>query len=191
MPINIYRFKISLIEYHAVPANKLHRILDIAGNATFEDLHDLIFTAFDRYDPHLYQFILTREEAKSDYALYDCKERVLDPYSMEDADMMMDEGDIAHNAATFTLDDAKLQEKDFIYYRFDFGDDWMHRLCLEKIYPLEAAAIGDEPYAVRTQAQASHQARQPHTFPTACTICRPFTPTLPHVATLFHDAAHH
>ena len=31
MPINIYRFKISLIEYHAVPANKLHRILDIAG----------------------------------------------------------------------------------------------------------------------------------------------------------------
>lgn len=148
MPINIYRFKISLIEYHAVPANKLHRILDIAGNATFEDLHDLIFTAFDRYDPHLYQFILTREEAKSDHALYDCKERVLDPYSMEDADMMMDEGDIAHNAATFTLDDAKLQEKDFIYYRFDFGDDWMHRLCLEKIYPLEAAAIGDEPYAV-------------------------------------------
>ena len=164
MPINIYRFKISLIEYHAVPANKLHRILDIAGNATFEDLHDLIFTAFDRYDPHLYQFILTREEAKSDYALYDCKERVLDPYSMEDADMMMDEGDIAHNAATFTLDDAKLQEKDFIYYRFDFGDDWtcrctvtrlgdfgddwMHRLRLEKIYPLEAAAIGDEPYTV-------------------------------------------
>ena len=103
MPINIYRFKISLIEYHAVPANKLHRILDIAGNATFEDLHDLIFTAFDRYDPHLYQFILTREEAKSDYALYDCKERVLDPYSMEDADMMMDEGDIAHNAATAEL----------------------------------------------------------------------------------------
>ena len=111
MLINIYRFKISLIEYHAVPANKLHRILDIAGNATFEDLHDLIFTAFDRYDPHLYQFILTHEEAKSDHALYDCKERVLDPYSMEDADMMMDEGDIAHNAATFTLDDAKLQEK--------------------------------------------------------------------------------
>lgn len=24
----------------------------------------------------------------------------------------------------------------------------MHRLRLEKIYPLEAAAIGDEPYAV-------------------------------------------
>ena len=139
MPINIYRFKISLIEYHAVPANKLHRILDIAGNATFEDLHDLIFTAFDRYDPHLYQFILTREETKSDHALYDCKERVLDPYSMEEADIMMDEGDIAHNAATFTLDDAKLQEKDFIDYRFDFGDDWMHRLRLEKIYPLEAA----------------------------------------------------
>ena len=100
MSINIYRFKISLIEYHAVPANKLHRILDIAGNATFEDLHDLIFTAFDRYDPHLYQFILTREEAKSDHALYSCKEQVLDPHSMEDADMMMDEGDIAHNAAT-------------------------------------------------------------------------------------------
>ena len=33
-------------------------------------------------------------------------------------------------------------------YRFDFGDDWMHRLRLEKIYPLEAAAIGDEPYTV-------------------------------------------
>ena len=43
---------------------------------------------------------------------------------------------------------AKLQEKDFINYRFDFGDDWMNSLCLEKIYPLEAAAIGDEPCAV-------------------------------------------
>ena len=50
---------------------------------------------------------------------------------------------------------AKLQEKDFIYYRFDFGDDWMHRLCLEKIYPLEAAAIGDEPYAVIVKKSAN------------------------------------
>ena len=39
---------------------------------------------------------------------------------------------------------AKLQEKDFIYYRFDFGDDWMHRLCLEKVGESPAQYEDDE-----------------------------------------------
>ena len=84
----------------------------------------------------------------------DCQERALNPYSAEDAEEMTEEGDIVHNAATFTLDDAKLQEKDFTYYWFGFGGDWMHRLRLEKIYPLAAVGNG-KPYAVREKVGAS------------------------------------
>ncbi len=54
--ITMYRFKVSLIGPHEQPIGKLHRIIDVAGNAPFVVLHELIFEAFDRFDPHLFKF---------------------------------------------------------------------------------------------------------------------------------------
>lgn len=31
------------------------------------------------------------------------------------------------------LDELNLAEKEYIYYWFDFGDDWLHRIRIEKI----------------------------------------------------------
>ncbi|MDO5091076.1 MAG: hypothetical protein Q4D61_05975 [Cardiobacteriaceae bacterium] len=131
--VNMYRIKVSLLD---VPVNQLHRVIDIAGNASFDLLHRIIFQAFDRYDPHLYRFLLTYRETKSMRVLYDCKVMV------EDTEMVGpppwdDPEEIRHDARKFTLDDAQFKEKDFFYYWFDFGDDWLHRLRIEKIFQKE------------------------------------------------------
>lgn len=141
--VNMYRLKVSLLD---VPVSKLHRVIDIAGNAPFSLLHDMIFEAFDRYDPHLYKFLLTYCETKSTRALFDCKELVEDT-DMVEASPWADEDDIRHDARTFTLDDAKFKEKDFFYYWFDFGDDWLHRIKVEKIFAIEEDSPGEGFYA--------------------------------------------
>ena len=41
--ITMYRFKVSLIGTPEQPIGKLHRIIDVAGNAPFVVLHELIF----------------------------------------------------------------------------------------------------------------------------------------------------
>lgn len=131
--VNMYRIKVSLLD---VPINQLHRVIEISGNAPFDLLHRIIFQAFDRHDPHLYRFLLTYRETKSMRALYDCKIMV------EDTEMVGpppwdDPEEIRHDAHAFTLDDAQFKEKDFFYYWFDFGDDWLHRLKIEKIFQKE------------------------------------------------------
>ena len=131
--ITMYRFKVSLIGPHEQPIGKLHRIIDVAGNAPFVVLHELIFEAFDRFDPHLFKFMLTRKEAKSERDLFGCPEEVAD---LEFAQDFGDKGRTVHDVFTYTLDEAGLKEKEFIYYWFDFGDDWLHRLRLEKIFQI-------------------------------------------------------
>ena len=137
--LNLYRLKVWLVGARAQPMSKLPRIIEISGNATFANLHELIFDAFDREDDHLYRFYLTRkEEPKSgDYLFQDCKETVSREI-MDLDDLFADEEETdgehtEHLAAEYTLDDARLAEKDNIYYWFDFGDDWIHRIKIERI----------------------------------------------------------
>lgn len=39
-----------------------------------------------------------------------------------------------HPASQTMLYELNLQEKDYFYYWFDFGDDWLHRIRIEKIF---------------------------------------------------------
>ncbi|UOO80839.1 plasmid pRiA4b ORF-3 family protein [Uruburuella testudinis] len=129
--VTMYRFKVSLIGERGQPINKLHRIIEVDGNAPFAMLHEEIFEAFDRFDPHMFKFLLTRQDIKNEQELYGRHEEVslLDPVPGHG-------NTTVHNAAQFTIADAGLQEKDIIHYWFDFGDDWMHRLRLEKIFQI-------------------------------------------------------
>ena len=49
--MKIYQFRVSII---GIP--NLYRTIEVSENCTFDDLHDAIFQAFDRYDSHLYSF---------------------------------------------------------------------------------------------------------------------------------------
>ena len=55
-----YRLKVSIIGWP-----RLYRQIEISEKSTLEDLHDAIFDAFDRYDPHLYSFFMTRKDTKN------------------------------------------------------------------------------------------------------------------------------
>ena len=64
--LTLYRLKVSLDFYRKVPMTKLHRIIELSENATFDDLHNQIFEAFERFDPHMYRFYLTRDTKITD-----------------------------------------------------------------------------------------------------------------------------
>mgnify|MGYP000094206635 CR=1 FL=1 len=136
--ITLYRLKVSLDFNRKVPMTKLHRIIELSEKATFEQLHYQIFEAFERYDPHMYRFYLTRDKKVTGIkTLYDCADQdIVGMGSEYDEKTYQD-------ATTYRLQDASLKEKDLIYYWFDFGDDWIHRIRIEKIYALHTRYIED------------------------------------------------
>ena len=58
--MTIYKFKVSLDN-----DKRTYRHIEILGNQTLEKFHDIIFEAFDRDDPHLYTFLITRIATKN------------------------------------------------------------------------------------------------------------------------------
>jgi hypothetical protein len=107
---------------------KLHRIIEVTGNCTFEDLHDKIFEAFERYDPHLYSFYLTKEDTKSKVKIWDSPEITNPQNTLSD---VWDENKEKEFADEVKIEEANLQPKDVFYYWFDFGDNWWHRIRVQ------------------------------------------------------------
>ena len=107
---------------------KLHRIIEVTGNCTFEDLHDKIFEAFERYDPHLYSFYLTKEDTKSKVKIWESPEITHPQNTLSD---VWDENKEKEYADEVKIEEANLQPKDVFYYWFDFGDNWWHRIRVQ------------------------------------------------------------
>lgn len=122
--MKVYQFKVSIV---GVP--KLYRIIEASGNCTFDDLHDAIFAAFDRFDPHLYSFFITRSDSKSRRIITQAPE-ITHPYNLED---LAGYGRRRLSTAKTKIDDANLEVKDVFHYLFDFGDDWWHRIRVESV----------------------------------------------------------
>ncbi len=120
-----YCLKISIMGF---PIKELYRIIEIAENCTFEQLHNKIFEAFDRYDEHMYSFFLTGKDTKNMKKIMSSEE-ITHPYNL---DSNFSEKTL-HSVTTTKIKDANLSEGDVIHYWFDFGDDWWHRIYVEKI----------------------------------------------------------
>lgn len=97
----------------------ISRTIDILSTATFEDLHDIIFDLFDRYDYHLWEFIFHPKSPwnLNAFRLLSWDDDDMDPYSM----------DLAHK---YTLEKMGLEPGTTFFYRFDMGDDWIHRIVV-------------------------------------------------------------
>ena len=145
--VTLYRFKVSLAGWRAQPISKLHRIIELDGNAPFMVLHELIFEAFDRHEDHLFTFLLTREKV-SGKEIPDCDEEVtfIDDFFDE---FPSQRKKTVHDVLSYTIAEAGLKEKDAIYYWFDFGDDWLHRLYVEKIFTVEDDLPNEEGWLCR------------------------------------------
>ena len=123
--MKLYRLRISIM---GIP--KLHRIIEVTGNCTFEDLHDKIFEAFERYDPHLYSFYLTKEDTKSKVKIWESPEITHPQNTLSD---VWDEKIEKEFADEVKIEEANLQTKDVFFYLFDFGDDWWHRIRVQTV----------------------------------------------------------
>ena len=122
-------------------ANKeISRVIEIRGDQTLEHLHHAIFKAYDRSDEHLYEFQFGK--------------RPFDPagpnYGVPDQGQSK-KGD--RDASTTNLDDLDLKSGRAFGYLFDFGDEWLHQVQVERIeqaiptvpYPRVIRRVGKSP----------------------------------------------
>ncbi|MBW2115363.1 MAG: plasmid pRiA4b ORF-3 family protein [Deltaproteobacteria bacterium] len=112
--MRIYQLRVSII---GIP--KLYRIFEASENCTFDDFHDAIFKAFDRYDDHLYSFFITRKDTKNMRSIYYSPE-ITHPQNVK-------------STAKTRIGDVDLNENDVFHYLFDFGDDWWHRIRVQNV----------------------------------------------------------
>lgn len=142
----LYHIEVSLL---GIPASELSRTIEIEVDATFGDLHAIIFKAFDRYDEHLFEFLLSNQEVESFYDIdgvpsighpdvYEDNDEFLEKFKAFFVENNLPTEDIYHNtrnenAYEYTLAQANLPEGFIFHYLFDFGDDWEHRLEVKKI----------------------------------------------------------
>jgi hypothetical protein len=120
------------------------RTIEIQGDQTLADLHQMIFAAFDREEEHLYEFQLKGQGPNDPNA---------DRYGLA-----MDSQDgldipTAGNVAQTPIGTLGLAVEELFGYWFDFGDDWWHQVMVMAItapqpkvkYPRITQRIGASP----------------------------------------------
>jgi hypothetical protein len=147
---SLYTLEVSLVsgpmtEAFAEENPDVTRTIQIRGNQTLEDLHDAIFTAFDREDDNMYEFRLGSVEHDADsryYVLPSELNRTLGKRKV-----------IAGDVTKSRIDSLNLKPGETFTYWFDFSDDWMHRITVSGVdetfkpgkYPRTIARVGESP----------------------------------------------
>lgn len=142
-PVTIYTLKVALAGQKSI-----WRRIEMRSNQTLADLHECIFTAFDREEEHLYSFYLAPPGSRG-------QARSRDPVEFTHAACLDDPFDDreVYDAAETRIGDLKLRASRKLEYLFDFGDEWRHEITVERIngarqpgkYPRIVAKNGDSP----------------------------------------------
>jgi len=112
---------------------KIWRRIEILDSQTLDQLHEVIFDAFDRFDPHLYSFYLTRPGSKARRRFVEAKEYTHP--SMIEEHLGFSQKKL-YDASKTPVSALKLEETSRFEYIFDFGDEWTHEITIEKIQDL-------------------------------------------------------
>lgn len=102
-----------------------YRTIDALSTNTLEDLHDEIFTLFERYDHHLWDFQFGRRRPNAPHAL-----RFASVDTIDAEREYSDEADQIRLASEVTLANLNLSPKQYFFYVFDYGDEWMHKITV-------------------------------------------------------------
>lgn len=149
-PARIYALDVFLLEGPITEAfaeknPTVLRTIEIRGDQTLEDLHWAIFDAFDRDDPHMYEFQFGKGP--------------MDPkgprYVMREAG---DDGGgppVAGYADETTIDDLGLKVGRHFGYWFDFGDDWHHQIDVAAI--TDGSGKGKYPRVTKREGESPPQ----------------------------------
>lgn len=108
---------------------RIWRTIALRGDHTLEQLHEEIFSAFNRFDDHLYSFYFPKAPRRRGPVVRQ-KEYVA-PVSFDDSGP----GDRRFSAASTSLDGLKLKIGQTFEYLFDYGDCWWHEIAVERIGP--------------------------------------------------------
>jgi hypothetical protein len=147
--VNLYTLEVELLDGRMRPEfieknPDISRTIQMRGDQTLEDLHDVIFDAFDREEEHLYEFQFGKGRKDPNAATYTAPV----PFGM-------DFGDPTVTGLTdeVTIDELKLKVRQTFRYWFDFGDDWMHKIKVKAIddevpsdeFPKIIGRVGESP----------------------------------------------
>lgn len=134
----IFQLKISL--KHIKPP--VWRRIIMPSKATFEELHEAIQEAFEWDDMHLHEFYFprkgfwtpfrirmrTEEEANPDMRNFFPTRRVIH------SNMLDDDINATRWEDDICLRDVFSEDRKSLTYLYDFGDNWEHKVAVEKIY---------------------------------------------------------
>ena len=104
---------------------EISRTIEIKGSHTLEDLHTIIFDAFDREEAHLYEFQVGGRGPQDPNAKR---------YGLNQAfsDSLFEEEPVEDVASTAIASLGLSVDESFGYW-FDFGDDWWHQIDVVSI----------------------------------------------------------
>lgn len=115
---NIIQLKITL-RWSKPP---IWRRILVDKTITFEKLHYIIQLAMGWTNSHLYEFDINGQIINGPY---------------EDLNMPFQDAIASINSSKVTLDSFITEIKQKFDYVYDFGDDWVHQILVEKFLPLD------------------------------------------------------
>lgn len=129
-----YVFRVALSD-----DNEIYSDILIRADQTFEDLHEIIFEAFNRAEEHLYSFDIGGTQVSSP----DCE---------------LDDDEL--DASETKLEEISFEVGDGFGYLFDFGDEWQHDIELLEIVPVEKT--GEYPRILNSMENRRLNMRMPN-----------------------------
>ncbi len=119
-----YTFKI----YPAGRAREVYRVIEMTGEKTLNDLCRSILDAFDFTDEHLYEFCMDNKMYSENS--YECQPQDGEP------------------STDIKIDRIGLEKGQNFSLHYDYGDDWMFTIHVNKIEETDAAV---EPEILRSK----------------------------------------
>lgn len=102
------------------------RRLEVPGNVTLPRLHDVIQEAMGWYNSHLHKFRTASDHRSPSF---------LTQFDLDEGDEGVLEDDVR-------LDQLVAEKGDELWYEYDFGDGWDHRILIEKVLDAVPSAVG-------------------------------------------------
>jgi hypothetical protein len=124
---------------------EISRTIEIKGSNTLEDLHNIIFEAFDREEAHMYEFQVGGRGPQDPSARRYGLKQVFSDSLFEDEPV--------EDVASTAIASIGLSVDESFGYWFDFGDDWWHQIDVVSIadkapegqYPKITKRVGASP----------------------------------------------
>src|SRR5690625_4424406 len=126
----IYEFKVTLKDV-GVP---VWRTIQIDGNSSLYELHQLLQATFEWFDFHLHNFEVRRTDGKAVEGIEISSDDEFEEFESLFATEKYDE-------EIEILADWFIKVKDKMIYTYDYGDDWKHEIVLQKIVDRDEDAL--------------------------------------------------